>query len=69
MSCVELVKQLRARFPHAALFVSSTTLAGRATAQEKLGDVVNGLLARVTAHLQGADFEDDFTILGIERTG
>lgn len=34
-----------------------------------LGDVVNGLLARVTAHLQGTDFEDDFTILGIERTG
>jgi 3-deoxy-D-manno-octulosonic-acid transferase len=43
LSCVELVKQLRARFPHAALFVSSTTLAGRATAQEKLGDVVNGV--------------------------
>ena len=33
-----------------------------------LEDVVNGLLARVTAHLQGAEFEDDFTILGIERT-
>jgi sigma-B regulation protein RsbU (phosphoserine phosphatase) len=34
-----------------------------------ISDVVNGLLARVTAHLQGAEFEDDFTILGIERTG
>lgn len=34
-----------------------------------LEDVVNRLLTRVTAHLQGADFEDDFTILGIERTG
>jgi sigma-B regulation protein RsbU (phosphoserine phosphatase) len=33
-----------------------------------LPDVVNGLLSRVTAHLQGAEFEDDFTILGIERT-
>jgi phosphoserine phosphatase RsbU/P len=34
-----------------------------------LPDVVNNLLARVTSHLQGAEFEDDFTILGIERTG
>lgn len=34
-----------------------------------IADVVNGLLARVTAHLQGTEFEDDFTILGIERTG
>lgn len=34
-----------------------------------ISDVVNGLLARVTAHLQGTEFEDDFTILGIERTG
>jgi sigma-B regulation protein RsbU (phosphoserine phosphatase) len=33
-----------------------------------LSDVVNGLVARVTTHLQGAEFEDDFTILGIERT-
>jgi sigma-B regulation protein RsbU (phosphoserine phosphatase) len=33
-----------------------------------LADVVHGLLTRVTAHLQGAEFEDDFTILGIERT-
>jgi phosphoserine phosphatase RsbU/P len=34
-----------------------------------LSGVVNGILARVTSHLQGAEFEDDFTILGIERTG
>jgi serine phosphatase RsbU (regulator of sigma subunit) len=33
-----------------------------------LPDVVNGLLNRVTTHMQGAEFEDDFTILGIERT-
>jgi phosphoserine phosphatase RsbU/P len=33
-----------------------------------MADVVNGLLAKVTAHLQGAEFEDDFTILGAERT-
>lgn len=33
-----------------------------------LADVVNGLLSRVTAHLEGAEFEDDFTIIGVERT-
>lgn len=33
-----------------------------------LEDVVAGLVARVTAHLHGTDFADDFTILGIERT-
>ncbi|MCI0705065.1 MAG: serine/threonine-protein phosphatase [Planctomycetia bacterium] len=37
------------------------------TLDHNLGDVVDGLVARVTAHLRGADFEDDFTILGIER--
>ncbi len=30
--------------------------------------VVDGLVKRVTGHLQGTDFEDDFTVLGIERT-
>lgn len=38
------------------------------TLDTPLADVVNGILARVTAHLAGAEFEDDFTILGIERT-
>jgi sigma-B regulation protein RsbU (phosphoserine phosphatase) len=33
-----------------------------------LGDAVGGLVSRVTAHLHGADFEDDFTILAVERT-
>jgi sigma-B regulation protein RsbU (phosphoserine phosphatase) len=33
-----------------------------------LPDVVNGLVNRATTHLQGADFEDDFTIIGIERS-
>lgn len=33
-----------------------------------LDDMVTGLVARVTAHLHGAEFEDDFTILAIERT-
>lgn len=36
---------------------------------DPLPDVVNSLLACVTAHLHGAEFEDDFTIIGIERTG
>jgi serine phosphatase RsbU (regulator of sigma subunit) len=36
--------------------------------ENPLPEVVNGLLARVTAHMEGTDFEDDFTILGIERT-
>lgn len=38
------------------------------TLDRPLGDMIAGLQARVTAHLQGADFEDDFTIVGIERT-
>jgi sigma-B regulation protein RsbU (phosphoserine phosphatase) len=32
-----------------------------------LEEAVQGLLARVGAHLAGADFEDDFTVIGIER--
>lgn len=38
-----------------------------ASIDNPLPDVVNGILSRVTAHLQGAEFEDDFTILGVER--
>ena len=38
------------------------------TLDRDLTDVVNGLLSRVTAHLHGADFEDDFTVLAVERT-
>jgi sigma-B regulation protein RsbU (phosphoserine phosphatase) len=32
-----------------------------------LGAAIGQLVTQVTAHLQGADFEDDFTIVGIER--
>jgi sigma-B regulation protein RsbU (phosphoserine phosphatase) len=39
-----------------------------ATLDRDLPGVVNGLVASVTAHLRGADFEDDFTVLAIERT-
>lgn len=34
-----------------------------------LGEAVGELVGRVTAHLEGADFEDDFTVVGIERQG
>lgn len=32
-----------------------------------LDEAVGGLVARVTGHIAGADFEDDFTVVGIER--
>ncbi len=38
------------------------------TLDRSLADVVTGLVARVTAHLRGAEFEDDFTLLAVERT-
>jgi serine phosphatase RsbU (regulator of sigma subunit) len=39
------------------------------TLDRDLAEVVTGLVARATAHLRGAEFEDDFTILAVERTG
>jgi sigma-B regulation protein RsbU (phosphoserine phosphatase) len=38
------------------------------TRDRDLETVLSGLVARVTAHLHGADFEDDFTVLAVERT-
>jgi sigma-B regulation protein RsbU (phosphoserine phosphatase) len=38
------------------------------TRDRALADVVNGLVTRVTEHLRGAGFEDDFTVLAVERT-
>ena len=35
---------------------------------DPLDKAVGGLVRVVTEHLTGAEFEDDFTILGIERT-
>jgi serine phosphatase RsbU (regulator of sigma subunit) len=32
-----------------------------------LDEAVGELVARVVAHLEGADFEDDFTVVGVER--
>lgn len=37
------------------------------TMDDPLADAVTGLVGVVTDHLKGAEFEDDFTILGIER--
>jgi sigma-B regulation protein RsbU (phosphoserine phosphatase) len=34
-----------------------------------LTELVQGLIERVEDHLEGGEFEDDFTIIGIERTG
>jgi tetraacyldisaccharide 4'-kinase len=43
LSAVELLKRLRAEIPSAPLFVSVTTLAGRAIADEKLRSLVDGI--------------------------
>jgi tetraacyldisaccharide 4'-kinase len=43
LSSLELLQRLRAEFPLAPLFVSSTTLAGKATAQQKLDGLADGV--------------------------
>jgi 3-deoxy-D-manno-octulosonic-acid transferase len=43
LSCVEFVRRLRAEFPRTRLFVSTSTLAGRATAGEKLSGIADGV--------------------------
>jgi tetraacyldisaccharide 4'-kinase len=40
---VEFVRRLRAEFPRTRLFVSTSTLAGRATAGDKLGNLADGV--------------------------
>jgi tetraacyldisaccharide 4'-kinase len=40
---VELIRRLRAHQPNVAIFVSTTTLAGRATAQQRLSDLAQGV--------------------------
>ena len=40
---VELLRQLRRQFPHAPLFVSTSTLAGRATARDQLRGLADGV--------------------------
>ena len=40
---MELLRRLRSEFPHSALFVSTSTLAGRSAAGQKLGGRVDGI--------------------------
>jgi tetraacyldisaccharide 4'-kinase len=43
LACVEFARALRAEFPHSRLFVSTSTLAGRAAAEQKLGGTADGI--------------------------
>ena len=43
LASVEFLRRLRAEFPHSRLFLSTSTLAGRATAGDKLGDLADGV--------------------------
>jgi tetraacyldisaccharide 4'-kinase len=43
LACAEFLRRLRAEFPRTRLFVSTSTLAGRATAADKLRDLADGV--------------------------
>ena len=43
LACLEFARGIRAEFPHSRLFVSTSTLAGRATAEQKLGEIADGV--------------------------
>jgi tetraacyldisaccharide 4'-kinase len=43
LSAMEFLRQLRAEFPRTRIFVSTSTLAGRATAGDKLGALADGV--------------------------
>ncbi len=43
LSAVPLLNELRSRYPNAAIYVSTTTLAGRSLGEEKLKDLVTGV--------------------------
>jgi 3-deoxy-D-manno-octulosonic-acid transferase len=43
LSCLEFLRQVRAAFPRTRIFVSTSTLAGRATAGDKLGTLADGV--------------------------
>jgi tetraacyldisaccharide 4'-kinase len=51
VSVMELAHSLRAQFPRARLFVSTTTLAGRATAREKLAGLASGIFYAPLDHV------------------
>jgi 3-deoxy-D-manno-octulosonic-acid transferase len=44
LACVELLRKLRAELPYTALFVSTSTIAGRATADSRLAGLADGVL-------------------------
>ena len=60
LSIVQLSRRLRAEFPRAALFVSTATLAGRATAREKLSSLATGVFY--------APFDHVFAVRRVLRT-
>ena len=43
VACVELLRRLRVALPHTRLFVSTSTLAGRATADQKVAGLADGI--------------------------
>ena len=43
LSCLEFLRRLRLEFPHSGLFVSTSTLAGKSTADEKLRGLADGV--------------------------
>src|SRR5207245_1781123 len=43
MACLEFARRLRREFPQSPLFVSTSTLAGRATANDKLRGLATGV--------------------------
>ncbi len=43
LACLEFARGLRADFPNSRLFVSTATLAGRATADQKLSGIADGI--------------------------
>ena len=43
ISCIEFLRQLRGEFPRTRIFVSTSTLAGRAAAGDKLGALADGV--------------------------
>jgi tetraacyldisaccharide 4'-kinase len=51
LSVIELARRLRAEYPRASLFVSSSTLAGRATARAKLAGLATGVFYAPIDHV------------------
>jgi tetraacyldisaccharide 4'-kinase len=44
LACLELARGIKAQFPHSPLVVSTSTLAGRATAQQKLAGIADAIV-------------------------